>query len=412
MTAPWCSAAILKAAQAGDTGTVIKLVRKTLGRTQMDVAAVCGYSQPVISRIEQGHQHAYDIRFLRRIAHALGIPPLLLGVADSTDGLEELAVNRREFVAGAGAFATSVFLPTSPGPTPTAEALRAITATHRRLDATLASRELADAARSHLRLVSRATTTTSDREARRHLAGALSEVAGFTAWLHWDMYDLGSARRHYELAIGAARKAADPILSAYMTGSVATFAAQLGDASDSLALVASARRQLGQQPPAIADTWLCAVAALAHAAARDERSTLAALDQSRATVERVPAEEPPPWPWVFTFDHANVAAHQLACAVRLGRPKRAFHAAAEARRLLDAETKQASLWRLDLADAHLQNGDVDEAFGIATAVLDLAEKQQTLRVIERARTLRRDYTRPSTPGTVRDFDDRLRAIAV
>lgn len=196
-----------------------------------------------------------------------------------------------------------------------------------------------------------------------------------------------------------------------MTGSLAAFSAHLGDGAESLGLVASARQQLGVDRPAIADAWLGAVSALAHAAAGDERSTVAALDHAVAAAERVPKEEPPPWPWVFTFDTAKVAAYRLACAVRLHRPDLAFSAAEEAGPLLSGSTKQTALWRLDHAAAHLQAGDVDEAFSIATQVLDAAKDKQSARVVERARALRRGYA-GKMPSEALAFDERARALGV
>jgi hypothetical protein len=226
------------------------------------------------------------------------------------------------------------------------------------------------------------------------------------------MYDLGSARHHYGLAMTAAHKAGDPVLAAYMTGSLATFTAELGDGTESLALVAAARRQLGLGAPPIADAWLWAVAALAHAAAHDSRSTFAALDHCMTAIDRAPTGDAPPWPWVFAFSSAKVATYQLACAVRLGRPDLAFPAAAGSASLLAAPTKQAALWRLDHAEAHLQNDDVDAAFQIAAAVLDGPQARQSTRVIERARHLRRSFTNPRCPPAIRDFDERLRSLTV
>ena len=37
------------------------------------------------------------------------------------------------------------------------------------------------------------------------VAAAASEAAGFAAWPHADMYDIGSARAYYRIAIGRAR---------------------------------------------------------------------------------------------------------------------------------------------------------------------------------------------------------------
>lgn len=413
MTPLWSSPAVMDAARKGAPGTVIRLARKAAGLTQAELGDACGYSQSVVSRIERGHRHAYDIRLLQRISDVLGVPPHLLGLAGMAAGQPETPVNRRDFFAVTGAAAASVLFPTPPSVAdPTVEALRLVTAAQRRLDARMPSHDLADSVRSHLRLTGRAVRTAPDMVTRSEMAAALSEIAGFAGWLHWDMYDLGSARRHYDMAISSARESGDPLLAAYMTGSLATFSAHLGDGDEALGLVASARQQLGPDRPAIADAWLGAVSALAHAAAGDERSTLTALDHAMTAVERVPTEEPPPWPWVFTFDTPKVAGYRLACAVRLSRPDLAFSAAEEAGPLLVGSTKQTALWRLDHAAAHLQAGDADRAFSIATQVLDATKDQQSARIVERARALRRSYTGKGSPAEALAFDERVRAIRV
>lgn len=408
MAGVWSSPEILRAVRDGDNGAVIRLVRQKQGMTQTALGAACGYSQSVISRIERGHSHSYDIRFLRSIAVALGVPPQLLGVAEQT----ESEVNRRDFLAAGGALAASSLLPTWPVAEVGPDSYRHITAGHRRLDAFTPSRDLADAVRAHLRLTHAAFTTAPDKGTERALAAAMSEVAGFAGWLHWDMYDLGSARRYYGMAIATARQTGNAVLSAYMVGSLAAFAAQLGDAHESVRLVATARQQLGADCPAIADAWLSSVAALAHASARDERTALAALDHATAAVARMPAEDAPPWPWVFGFDTGKVAAHRLACAVRLHRHEMAIEAVKEAGSTLTASTKQAALWQLDHAGALVGAGDVERAFSIATRVLDVAEQQRSARIVERARELRRTFENETAASPVRDFDERLSTLAV
>jgi hypothetical protein len=51
------------------------------------------------------------------------------------------------------------------------------------------------------------------------VAAAASEAAGFAAWLHADMYDIGSARAYYRMAIARARQAGQDLLAGYMLGS-------------------------------------------------------------------------------------------------------------------------------------------------------------------------------------------------
>ena len=59
------------------------------------------------------------------------------------------------------------------------------------------------------------------------VAAAAREAAGFAAWLHADMYDIGSARAYYRMAVGRARQAGHDLLAGYMLGSLAAFEIRL-----------------------------------------------------------------------------------------------------------------------------------------------------------------------------------------
>lgn len=407
--------AVFRAVREGDTGAVIRLARLAVGMTQTQLGEACGYSQPVVSRIERGHRSAYDIRTLRRIAEVLDLPPQALGLVGRADGQTDEPMNRREFIATAGTLALSTFLPrTGLGIGDTAStiaSIRAITAGHRRLDAVLASRDLIEPVIAHLRTASRFAGGPARGAQQRELAEAVSEVAGLAGWLHWDTLDLGSARRYYDLAAAAALSSGNRVLAAYMTGSLASCLADQRDGIEALDLLVTARAQVGPRPPAVAEAWLGAISAVAHASVGEERSAVAALDRAEAASERVPAEDPPPWPWVFRFDSSKVAAYRLSCSVRSGRAGPALRAAHDAGSSLATNTKQGALWRMDYAAAHLQAGEADRAFTIAADVLDARVGQPSPRLVGRARQLARGHGGGHSSRAWRELDERLRATA-
>jgi len=71
----------------------------------------------------------------------------------------------------------------------------------------------------------------------------VSEAAGFAAWLHGDMHDVGTARIYYRLAIDRARRAGQGLLAGYKLGSLAAFEIEGADPGLALPLVAQAREQ-------------------------------------------------------------------------------------------------------------------------------------------------------------------------
>src|SRR5690242_17561349 len=87
------------------TGEVIRRIRKSIGMTQSELAALIHVTQPGISQLEHDGPAVHDVRTLRRVARALGVPLDILVVEDE----EEAAVKRREFfrvgALGAGSMA-------------------------------------------------------------------------------------------------------------------------------------------------------------------------------------------------------------------------------------------------------------------------------------------------------------------
>ncbi|MFH8368835.1 DNA-binding protein [Streptomyces sp. NPDC018031] len=238
-----------------------------------------------------------------------------------------------------------------------------------------------------------------------------SEVASLAGWLSWDMGDHGSARTWYGTAIKAARSSGNRLLAAYQMGSLAQFEAHAGNTAQGLSLVRSARRQLDDRQPAICTAWLWAVEALAYSAAGDRAAAEEALAAAARDAQMVPHEDPPPWPWVFTFDASKVAAMRMSCGAKLGAASWVFGAQDDAAAALaSGHEKQRALLTLDLATAHLSAGRLDGAFVLAARALATGVRFKSGRIIESARALRRTCTSTTPPRVVRDFDDQLHGI--
>lgn len=148
------------------------------------------------------------------------------------------------------------------------------------------------------------------------------------------------------------------LLTACQTGTLAQFEAHAGNGVQALNLTRRARRALGDQRPAVADAWLSSVEALGHAAAGDPPSTDQALTTSRTAAEALRTDqEPPPWPWVFSFTPDKVAACRVTCGARLQLPEWVLGEDVEA--LTTGHAKQRALPVLDIAAGHLAGGRVE-----------------------------------------------------
>ncbi|MFJ8163803.1 helix-turn-helix domain-containing protein [Streptomyces sp. NPDC096136] len=402
--------AVREASRAKDYGKVIELVRKGARLTQTQLGQACGLSQSAVSRLEKRGPGAYATDVLAKMAAHLGVPASLVGLADAAvrDGYD---MERRSFIGGLAAAAVAPALPALPDPgegVGQAATLRLGTASYRRLDGATPSRDLSEAVQSHLRLVQTVSRAAGDDQQRARLAAVGSEAASLVGWLSWDMGDHGSARSWYGSAIKAARAAGDPLLAAYQAGSMAQFEADAGNGAQALSWTRKARGFLDERQPAVADAWLSSVEALAHAAAGDEAATDRALTRSRSLATRLKSEEGAPWPWVFQFNEAKVAAARVACGARLGLPGWVLDADTEV--LATGHAKQRALLVLDIAAGHLAAGRVEAAFAMAFRALETGVQYRSGRIVDRARAVRRSYRTASPPRVVRDFDEQLHDV--
>src|SRR5712691_177790 len=407
----WSSPAVAAALASCDFATLLEEIRRAHSWTQRQLALAVGYSQSWVSNVLRRRQ-ALTVDQVREISRRIGVPVHLLRFGDP--GGDD-PTKRRDF--GKAMALALVPLPTrAVVDETTAPTLTAITGAQRRLDATTSARELARGVVAHVDMANRLLARASKTPFAADVAAAASEAAGFAAWLHADLYDIGSARAYYRMAVDRARQAVHDLLAGYMLGSLAAFEIEGGDPEFGLALVADARQQIGSTPHAAPRAWLDATEALCLAAARRAGEAAGdALTRAAKAIDQDRRSEPPPWPWVFPFDHAKLAGYRALVAVRLTRPADALAAFAESLSAAQPAPKQRAVVMLEVATAARQdgtarrdNGRIDEAFRLACEALAVGVTYSSERVIDRARRFRRDYSGPAT-SYVRDFDDQVRA---
>jgi transcriptional regulator with XRE-family HTH domain len=407
----WSSPAVAAALASCDFATLLEEIRRAHGWTQKELALAVGYSQSWASNVLRRRQ-ALTVDQVREISRRIGVPVHLLRFGDP--GGDD-PTKRRDF-------GKAMALALVPPPTravvdeTTAPVLTAITGAQRRLDATTSARELARGVVAHVEMANRLLARAGKTPFAADVAAAASEAAGFAAWLHADMYDIGTARAYYRIAIDRARRAGQDLLAGYMLGSLAAFEIDGGDPGLGSALIADARQQIGSTPHPAPRAWLDATEALSLAATRHASDAAGrALTRAAKTIEKDRGSVPAPWPWVFPFDHAKLAGYRALVAVRLTRPADALAAFAESLSAVQPAPKQRAIVMLEVATAARQDGmgrrdsdRIDEAFRLACEALTMGVTYSSERVIERARRFRRDYSGPATSYT-REFDEQLRS---
>jgi transcriptional regulator with XRE-family HTH domain len=406
----WSTPVVAAALGSCDFATLLEEIRRAHGWTQKQLASAVGYSQSWVSNVLRGRQ-ALTVDQVRDISRKLGVPVHLLRFSDP--GGDD-PMKRRDF--GKAMALALVPLPArSEVDETTAPTLTAITGAQRRLDATSPARELARGVAAHIEMANHLLSRARKSPFAADIAAAVSEAAGFAAWLHADMHDIGTARTYYRLAIDRARLARQDLLAGYMLGSLAAFEIDGDDPGLGLALIAEARRQIGESPHSTPQAWLDAIEALSLAAIGKASEADGALVRARNAIERGSESSPLPWPWVFSFDQPKLSGYQALVAVRLSRPAEALAAFADSLSAAQPAPKQRATIMLEVATAARQDGmqqkdneRIDESFRLASEALGIGIAYSSERVIEKARRFRRNYTGTST-SHIRNFDDQLRS---
>ncbi len=406
----WSTPVVAAALASCDFATLLEEIRRARGWTQKQLASAVGYSQSWVSNVLRGQQ-ALTVDQVREISRQLGVPVHLLRFNDP--GGDD-PTKRRDF--GKAMALALVPLPTrSEVDETTAPTLTAITGAQRRLDATTPARELARGVAAHVAMADYVFSRARKSPFATDIAAAVSEAAGFAAWLHADMHDIGTARSYYRLAIDRARLAKQALLAGYMLGSLAAFEIDGDDPVLGLALIAEARRQIGEAPHPTPQAWLDSIEAVSLAAIGKGADADRALIRARKAVERGSEPASVPWPWVFSFDQPKLAGYQALVAVRLSRPADALASFADSLPATQPAPKQRAIIMLEVATAARQDGmrkkdseRIDESFRLASEALGIGIVYSSERVIERVRRFRRYYTAPST-SHVRNFDEQLRS---
>ncbi|GAA3721427.1 transcriptional regulator with XRE-family HTH domain [Spinactinospora alkalitolerans] len=410
-----------------DMAAIVEAIRLSCGWSQAELARSVGYSQSWVSRVVNGQQ-SLTLDQVRQVAHRLDIPVHLLRFASSGpipaptapprpaavraagEGKGADPTRRRDF--GKAVAMTALPLPAAPGcgdiDETTALTLRAITGGQRRLDASSPARDLAKAAVAHLELSGRTLARARRTPFAADVAAAASEAAGFAAWLHADMGDAGSARSYYRTAVERARQSGHGLLDVYMLGSLASFEIDAEDPELGLTLAVEAGRRMGDDAHPTAQAWLACVRALGRAGMGDAAAAHREIARAEAAVRR-PDNAAPPWPWVFAFDDAKVAGYRALAAVRLRRPGDARTAFSDAFGGTRPGAKQGAVLLVELATAHADAGDVDEAFRLASEALRTGAAFRSERIIGRVRRFRRGYRGPRA-RCVSALDEQLTAL--
>ena len=268
---------------------------------------------------------------------------------------------------------------------------------------------LLDPLAGHYRDVSRLLEGPLPVAHRRRLVVVAGVLAGLAGNLAFDLKQRPRAEGYFSVALQAAHEAESADLGAWTLAMRSILPAYDGDPVGALALIQQGQAFARQPVTATRRAWLAAMEAKAHAGLADATACDDALGRAADAIEHAEASENRLG--TDFFDLPRLLAFRGTCALLLRQPRAARAALAEGLALRPpSDVKGRSLARLDLAAAHIQEREPEQAHAIALEALSIPPQYQVGPILQRARQIQADLAPWSDERPVRDLADQLRAI--
>lgn len=257
--------------------------------------------------------------------------------------------------------------------------LRTMRQTFDRLDNTFGGAHARNALVQYLRSeLPRLMRADGASEVRQHLFSAAGELTQLAAWMTYDAGLHGLAQRYFIQALGLADAADDRLLAASILDAMSHQASFLHRYREAANMARAAR--LGTQATAapILTAHFHAMEARALARIGDADACDRAMGSAVEIFERHSTGDGPEW--IQYFDAAELSAELGHCHRDLGRPGQAILHAAEALESSSGDYARSDFFvAMVLADAHLDQGDLDEGCRIAEKAILVGEGLDSVR---------------------------------
>ncbi|MBO2447108.1 transcriptional regulator [Actinomadura barringtoniae] len=249
----------------------------------------------------------------------------------------------------------------------------------------------------------------------RALFSAVAEFSLSVAWMAYDSGWHGLGRRYSLQALALAHQAGDRLLGASTLSALSHQANYLGEHKDAVNLARAAQHGVKGHAPALLEAQFAAMEARAAAALGNSRSDcLNALMTAEDSFNRHREGSEPAW--ISYFDEAELADEFAHCFRDLGRPEESHRyanaclAAGRADDGSDEYPRSRTFSRIVLATSYLEQGELEEACSVATAVLPRVEETASVRCTAYLRDFHR-RTRPHRDhAVVVEFTEQARPL--
>jgi len=359
----WQSWEVRAAVAAGEPGTVVAIARRAHNLRQDELGAMAGFSQSAISRLESGSNLAYDLRILRTLHKLLGIPPRLLGLAESVPaepvGRVPALFGVPDYLVGADAVAPEL-----------ASHLLITRRVVNDADNWRQSGPLTPAVRQLYQLADRLRR--SARGAlRRDMLRIAALYAEFFGWLREENGDLTSAGQWTARSLEQGQAADDRDIVAYAYVRMSQLAEVDGDADRVIGLARAAQREQGMS--ARVRAMALQKEARGHARAGDDTACLSRLDQVAEIADGLDPVIGDEYEIGYCYSRYHVGLQRAACLLTLNRPREAVRQYRVTRPTWGFVCHwEQGVHAAKLAFALASCGELDEAAATGFEALDMA----------------------------------------
>ena len=237
---------------------------------------------------------------------------------------------------------------------------------------------------------------------RAELFAAAAELTRLAGWMAYDLEQHGLAQRYLIQALRLAGEAQDHALGGEILAGMSHQAVYVGQPDDALDLARAAQVSADKAglPTLLAESLI--MEAHAHAINKDASACARALNAAEHAFARSQTGTPA---WLGYFDEAYMAAKFGHCFRELGNSTQAEHFARRSLDMADGYTRGRTFNILLLANAHLQQQNLDEACDAGRQALELTAGLNSARAIRYTRDLRRRMTPFAKQPSVREFQE-------
>jgi hypothetical protein len=237
---------------------------------------------------------------------------------------------------------------------------------------------------------------------RDELFAAAAELTRLAGWMAYDLEQHGLAQRYLIQALRLAGEAQDHALGGEILAGMSHQAVYVGQPDDALDLARAAQVSAGKAglPALLAESLI--MEAHAHAINKDASACARALNAAEHAFAKSQTDTPA---WLGYFDEAYMAAKFGHCFRELSDSAQAEHFARRSLDMVDGYTRGRTFNVLLLANAHLQQRNLDEACAAGRQALDLAAGLNSARAVRYTRDLRRRMTPFGKQPSISEFQE-------